>query len=346
LTENLDSDPFARRDAARDMARAVIRPKAPGTAGTPQATAQARPSRRRGGMAALAVAALCLVLAAGLALVLLHRAPVQAPRAGTAAGEFDAAIVPADETAVLNAPQDRLGVFRLTHAPAVLVLAFPSLHEQALTLDRVGAFVEKAGMPHDRVMPDAELQTRIRQAGESFDSFYYGHDYRAADLARFFASASADGVKLDREERALKGLLQRQGMLRAGVVGAVISVPPVSADPPVDAAERATILRHEVSHGVYFTDPAYAGYTQHFWSDVMTGGQRDAFRKMLGGEGYDTSNDDLMCNEMQAYLAHTPDRRFFNPTGLGIDAADLRRRFVQGMPAGWLRDETEGRPSQ
>jgi len=338
MTEDPAGDPFARRDAARDFARAAMR------VGLPQegaAAAPARPPQSTGQsrllLAAAGALALAVVAAAGL---LLRQTPAQAPQTAQAATLAEGGVAQADEAAVLAAPQDRLGVFRLRQAPSVLVLAFPSLHSQALTLDRVGAFVEKTGMPHDRVMADAELAARISQAGEDFDSFYYGHDYRAADLQRFFTTADADQITLDPDERALRRLLTREGMLHPGAVGAVISIPPLSVQPPVDAGSRATILRHEVSHGVYFTDPAYAAYTAHFWADVMTADERAAFRKMLGGEGYDTANDDLMRNEMQAYLVHTPDRRFFDPSRLGIDAASLRRRFVAGMPAGWLRDST------
>jgi hypothetical protein len=322
------------------MARAAMRVTGTGRIGDapmpdPSAPGATKP---RSHLTWLLAGGACFLLLAIVALIVLHRTP---DAAATSAGVSGASIELAGETAVLEAPQDHLRIFRLAQAPAILVLAFPSLHEQALALDRIGAFVEKAGMPHDRVMSDQELLSRIKQAGESFDSFYYGHDYRAADLARFFAAASEEGVTLDQDERALRALLREQGLLRPGAVGAVISLPPLSTDPPVDAAERATILRHEVSHGVYFTDAAYAAYTQHVWADVMTERERAAFRRMLGGEGYDTSNDDLMRNEMQAYLVHTPDRRFFNPSGLGIDAESLRRRFVSDMPPGWLRDETE-----
>jgi hypothetical protein len=342
MTRDAEDDPFARRDAARDFARAALRVGTHPTgeaAGTPSApvTKAARPLNPR-----WLVGGGGLVMAVALAGLMLRPLLTRAPQTAQAAVRIDLPrVIQADEAAVLAAPQDNLLVFRLTQAPAVLVLAFPSMHEQALMLDRVGAFVEKAGMPHDRVLPDAELLAHIAQLGEDFDSFYYGHDYRAADLARFFATADADGVTLDADESALRTLLTTAGMLRPGAVGAVISLPPLSVQPPVDARSRAAILRHEVSHGVYFTNPAYAAYTEHFWAAVMTDHERAAFRKMLGGEGYDTGNEDLMRNEMQAYLVHTPDRRFFEPSRMAIDAASLRRRFVEGMPPGWLRDETQ-----
>jgi hypothetical protein len=339
MTPDAEDDPFARRDAARDFARAAMRVGTkPDERRADRHAAASRPFSPR-----LFVAASGLMVALAAVFLMLRPTPSPVPQTAPAAvGTGLQSVTRADEATVLAAPQDRLRVFRLSQAPSVLVLAFPSLHEQALMLDRVGAFVEKAGMPHDRVLPDSELLSRIAQVGEDFDSFYYGHDYRAADLLRFFVTADADGVALDTEERALRKLLTQQGMLQHGAVGAVISVPPLSVQPPVDAASRATILRHEVSHGVYFTDPAYAAYTQHFWADAMTDRERAAFRKMLGGEGYDTGNEDLMRNEMQAYLVHTTDRRFFEPSRMGIDAASLRRRFIADMPAGWLRDETPG----
>jgi hypothetical protein len=61
----------------------------------------------------------------------------------------------------------------------------------------------------------------------------------------------------------------------------------------------------------------------------------------LAEEGYDTSESDLVRNEMQAYLIFTPDPRFFRPLDIDIDEARrvaLQRAFLQGMPPGWLRD--------
>jgi hypothetical protein len=294
----------------------------------------------RGGLRAILAFACLAVLVAGSALVLITGAATTPVLRVTPSDGFSGPVTLADEAAILAAPQNRLALFRLAAAPKILVLEFPSLHQQALALDRIGAFVEKAGMPHDRVLSSADFTERLAQAGEDFDTFYYGHDYRTADLARFFAAAAAEHIDLDADERGLRKLLAREAMLQDGSPGAVISLPPLSQRPPIDARARATILRHEVSHGVYFTDPAYAAYTAHFWAEEMTGDERAAFRRMLGEEGYDTANEDLMRNEMQAYLVHTPDRRFFTAARMGIDAAALRHRFVAGMPGGWLRDET------
>jgi hypothetical protein len=264
-------------------------------------------------------------------------APAQAPRPRP----FD--IITANEATILAARPTALEVFRFDADPHVLVLSFPSLHEQGRMLDRLGAFVEKAGLPHDRVLDEADLQAAIRLSGDTPDTYYYGHDYRAADMARFFALADRDGIALHPEEETLRRLLTQEGMLVPGAVGALISLPPESQTPPIDAAARATILHHELSHGAYFTDPAYAAYSRNFWQTVLTETQREGFRRFLGSEGYDETNEDLMLNEAQAYLVHTADPRYFRPEYAGLsdaEAARLRGIFLAGMPVDWLKTAT------
>ncbi len=290
----------------------------------------------------LSIALVVAVVVAGIAvlhpLVPLH-APVPPPASQvTRPRPFD--ITTADEATILAARPATMAVFRYQGAPDVLVLSFPTLHEQARMFDRLGAFVEKAGLPHDRVLDEADLQAAIRFAGDTEDTYYYGHDYRAADLARFFALADRDGIALHPEEETLRRLLTQEGLLVPGAVGAVITIPPVSIAPAIDETARATILHHELSHGIYFTDPAYAAYSRNFWQNVLTEAQRAGFRRFLGSEGYDTTNEDLMLNEAQAYLIHTPDPRYFRPELAGLtdaEAARLRQIFLSGMPIAALR---------
>ena len=290
------------------------------------------------------VAGLAALCVAGWLALFRPAPPLVAPPATSPVVVAPVAdIAQADEAAILAAGSPALEVFRFRAAPEVLVLSFPTLREQGRMLNRLGAFVEKAGLPRDRVLADPEMDDAVRRAGDTEETFYYGHDYRAADAARFFAAAERDGVPLRPEEARLRALLGQQRMLAPGAVGAIISLPPEMADPPIDAPARATILRHELSHGVYFTNPAYAAYARRFWETVLSDAQRAGFRRFLGGEGYDTSNEDLMRNEAQAYLIHTPDARFFRPDLVGLtgdEAAELREAFVRGMPDGWLKDAT------
>jgi hypothetical protein len=239
----------------------------------------------------------------------------------------------------VHAPDTLL--YRFTADPAIVVALFPSLHEQALTLNRIAVFLEYAGAPRTRVLDDASLHETIAEGHMQFDYFYDGHDYRAADLARFFATADADGVALNASEKHLRADIARLRGTRLGF-GALISLPQAGAD-ALDAATRAAILRHELSHGLYFTDPAYAAVVAKFWQTTMTDQERANFRHFLGNGRYDTTNDDLVRNEMQAYLIHTPDPRFFSPAAAGLsdaEVASLRAAFVAAMPAGWLRNRT------
>lgn len=246
-----------------------------------------------------------------------------------------------DERTILAHVAETPTAFRLAANQAVLVLDFPTLAGQGRALNRLAALVEKAGLPRDRVLDDAALSRAIRASGASPETYYYGHDYRAADVARFFILTEGDRVKLTVEEQWVAGLARQEGWTDPGVTGALLSVPRTGADKMVDAAMRATILRHELSHGEYFTVPAYAAYSLRFWREVLAERERGAFRRFLAGEGYNLDNEDLVVNEAQAYLAHTPDPAVFGPDKVDIPEARLaalRAAFITEMPLGWLRD--------
>jgi hypothetical protein len=287
------------------------------------------------------LAAAVIGIGAWFGLQLLSPAKNLAPVGGTPAPEF--VIRSADEAEIRANTTGPLAIFRFAANPRVLVLDFSSLREQGLTLNRVAALVEKAGLPHDRVLNDDELDAAIRAHGDSVETYYYGHDYSAAALARFFALAERDHVALTAQEQGLHALLAQADYLRPGVLAGLISIPQAGLDPLIDAAARATILHHELAHGEYFSNPVYAAYAQHFWTDVLNDQERALFTRFLTSEGYDGALRDLMINEAQAYLMHTPDPRFFNATVLGMSAAALNRlqmAFLLGMPPGWLRDCT------
>jgi hypothetical protein len=238
---------------------------------------------------------------------------------------------------------DALSISRFALNPRVLVLDFPTLLEQGRMLNRVAAFIEKKDTPRDRVLDDAELDAAIRKSGSTTETFYYGHDYRAADLARFFATAGRDGVRLNPEEERLRQLVREEGWFEAQAVGALISLPREGVDAIVDAAGRGVILHHELSHGEYFTNAAYAEYARQFWATVLNDNERAHFRHFLEAQNYDPGIEDVMVNETQAYLMHTPNERFFSARDVELSLARLnllRAAFLAGMPAGWLRDCT------
>lgn len=252
-----------------------------------------------------------------------------------------AALTLADEPTIAAERPAVLTVHRFAANSRILVLDFPDLTQQGLMFNRVAAFAEKSGVPHDRLLSDAELASAIAKHGDTPGTYYYGHDYSSATLARFFAIADRDGVALNAQERRLRALAHSQGLLVRNADQAVITLPRLGADSQIDAAFRTATLRHELSHGEFFTVPAYAEYVRVFWRATMDDSDRAAFTRFLASQEYDTSQPDLFVNEMQAYLVHTPDKRLASARIVGLPDqawAELRARFVAGMPAGWLRD--------
>uniref|UniRef100_UPI001F32CAA8 hypothetical protein n=1 Tax=Falsiroseomonas oryziterrae TaxID=2911368 RepID=UPI001F32CAA8 len=289
-----------------------------------------------------ATGAALLVLGGGAALLFWPAAAPQAPApppvAAVSAIELIALATEAD---ILAAHSSDLAVRRLAPNPAVLVLDFPTLAEQGRMLNRVAALVEKAGLPRDRVLDDAALAAAIRAGGTTPETFYYGHNYRASDLLRFFQLADRDGVRLNADEERLRGLLRDIGWLSLGAHGAVVSIPHAGVEPWLDMRARAAMLRHELSHGEFFTNPVFEATVWRFWREMLTESERTRFRAALAAESYDPTLEEVMANEAQAFLFNTPDERFFNPATIGMPperVAALRAAFIAAMPSGWLRD--------
>lgn len=240
-------------------------------------------------------------------------------------------------------------IARLRGNPAVLVIEFPSLAEQGAAMNRIAALLEKAGAPRDRVLNDAALADLIRRHGDNPQTFYQGHNYVAAQLARFYTLAARQGQSLNvQEERLRKTLVEAHVLSRDGDatiaqgLQAVVSYTATQRDDPttpldesIDDRRRESVLRHELSHGLYFTNRAYRDHCWRFWRERLTEDERERLRRMLVRLNYDGANEDLIVNEAQAFLMHTPDDRAFNAASLGIaerQLSDLRRRFMQGAP--------------
>jgi hypothetical protein len=232
-------------------------------------------------------------------------------------------------------------VFRFAPNPRILVLDFASLLSQGRMLNRVAALVEKSGLPHDRVTTSFEIAAAIRASGDTVETFYYGHDYDAGSVIRFFTLADRDNIRLVPEEDRLGRLIRQAGWFEANARSALISIPQVGADAHVTRAARATILHHELSHGEYFTNPAYMVFVHQFWTQTLTATERDRIRRHLRSVGYDQNLDEVMENEAQAYLIFTDGAEFFTPDMIGMSEtrlAELRSGFFLKMPAGWLHD--------
>ena len=253
----------------------------------------------------------------------------------------------ATEQEILHNVPAGLTIFRFADDSRVLVLDFASLYEQGMTLNRVAALIEKAGAPRNRVLTNDELMAAIRADGSTVSNYYYGHDYSAVSLRRFFALADSEKIALAPDEDRLRRLLDQVGWFAPAAQGGLISIPAVGSDPNVTLSARYAILHHELSHGFFFSEPDYAGFVHDFWKLALTRDEREGVRKFLGSEGYDTTYEELMYNEMQAYLMFTRDPEFFAPARVGMTTqrlADLQTQFLRGMPTGWLHDALAATP--
>ncbi|HSI57973.1 MAG TPA: hypothetical protein VLA16_10465 [Ideonella sp.] len=311
----------------------------------------------RGGRRVAATAAV-----AGLALALLAGAGLWYHRVSAPAAPALAALASVGELLQDSGAAADWRLARLRSNPQILVIEFPGLHEQALALNRLAALTEKASAPRDRLLPDDELAALIQASGDTPDTYYFGHDYRGSALVRFFTLAASQPALLNAQEQRLRGLLLAQQVLAAEgqrLVGrapprAVISFtrpqaddPATPADETVDAQRREAVLRHELSHGQFFTRAEYREHCWEFWRNALSEGERERFRGYLSGIDYDPRNEELMVNETQALLMHTPDPRAFDAADVGLTPERLRSlqiRFGVGVPAGVLPDPAAGTP--
>jgi hypothetical protein len=290
------------------------------------------------------------MLAAACAVVAVAFAPLPS---GASADQLSPAMPgahPAPLQQILRSVVRQLQIFYPAGDENIILLKFPSLADQARMLNRVAAFVEKKGAPRDRILSGAELSAFIKGQGTVPEDFYLGHDYAAADVARFFASAARDKLKLNRDEETLRRILIAAKAIRLSggryeamtPAKAVISFAerrrPSTNDlsDPGYATLRCTIFEHELSHGVYFTQTPYSSSVIEFWHNGMTEAERAAFKAFLARIDYDTDIEGIVINEMQAFLMHTPDVREFSAEIVAMPEADLqslRQRFAAAIPS-------------
>jgi hypothetical protein len=253
--------------------------------------------------------------------------------------------VPAGFAELLANKAPGLSVFEYEGRPAIVVFDFPTLVEQGRMFNRLVALIERIGAPRERVLGNEELAAYIRSVGKTEATLAYGNDFLVGEMVVFFNLAEIGGIDLNPQELSLrqfllerKMMVLRNGFYQAAMPRAVVlSLPQRSAgspgSPAVSELARRTILSHEVAHGEFYTNAAYARYCRQFWNEVMTEKQRAAFRKFLASNSYNPENEEMMINEGQAYLMYTPDPRAFNPKLVGLsdgEVAQLRLKFREG----------------
>ena len=238
--------------------------------------------------------------------------------------------------------------------PDVLIICFPKLSEQGVTMNRLAAYLEKASAPRNRLLNDAELKSIIARAGDLPETFYLGHDYRISDVARFFDQAQQQQLILQPQEQRLLATLIGAGYIKKSAHYEVSEVAEAAKDARAlitvsqltpadlrllnlaqnDTILGAAILAHEIGHGEFLTREAYHQQSWSFWKTVLTENERTKWKILLKGLDYDLGNEELLVNETQALLLHTPDTRVFNAAHLLISEQELSSQRIRFAQAG------------
>lgn len=257
-------------------------------------------------------------------------------------------VTPGDFQQVLNARSDTLTVWQMTDNQSVYVFDFPGLDYQGRSFNRITQFTEQQTTePYPKVLGNQDLAKYIEAARRTQADFAFGHDVLISELVQFYNFALRDKVELNPEEIVVREFLSEQGLIRywRGFYQAmkpdvvVLSVPQTqdrkTGQPMVSPGARYAILLHELAHGEYYTNPHYTKFCQRFWYETLNDIQRDLFKRFLANFNYTVNNEELLINEMQAYLMFTPDPKSFSARKLGVTDAELqslREAFRRGSP--------------
>jgi hypothetical protein len=241
-----------------------------------------------------------------------------------------------------------LVVWRRADNPDVFVFDFPNLTTQGRSFNRVMQQKEQQGLePYPRVLNNLELAKHIAAVQRTSADFAFGHDILVSEFVQFFNLADRDKIELNPEEIIVRDFLMTQGLIKVwrGIYQSlkpnvvILSIPQIQDkrenEPQISVKSRSAILSHEMAHAEYFTNPAYANYCRSYWNDVLSDEQRATFNQFLTKYNYRALSDELVINEMQAYLMFTADESSFSAKKLGVKDEDLesmRAAFRKGRP--------------
>jgi len=230
--------------------------------------------------------------------------------------------------------------YRWDLLPSVIMFDFSSYEVQDAYLKRLAFFVEKQGFV-GRLATNQEMAPLHG---------WNAHDYRAEDLARFFALAEKQDFALNPQELRLRDFLLDQGLIskRAGGYGfardgVIISISRESPD-----YLRRTFLTHELSHAIFFADPRYRKVCTDLWK-AMEAEEKWFWKLYFGWMNYNTASSYLMANEVQAYLVQQAPRRaeeYFTKTlvdRLMENHPELEKPIAEYMEKFSARFETRAR---
>jgi len=247
-------------------------------------------------------------------------------------------------------------LYRYSINPDVYILDFPSLYIQGRSMNRIMALIEDARAPKDRVLSEFEFEKFLKTHALSTEGFNLGHDYTSHHLTRFFTLTEQHGIALRPEEKQLKALLLEHGLINNDLTSVseqdtkvIISITQQTIEFDKNNKEinvtldmRKSVIRHELSHGEFFSNPSYREYSENFWNNEIPDYLRSRIGRFLTDLGYDISDKTLTINEMQAFLFHTDHELIFSAQDIGItdkELHDMRKRFFEGLPnSQFMRD--------
>jgi len=254
---------------------------------------------------------------------------------------------------------DETTLYRYSINPDIYVLDFPSLYIQGRSMNRIMALIEDVRAPKDRVLSEFEFEKFLKTHTLSTEGFNLGHDYTSQHLTRFFKLTEQHGIALRPEEKQLKALLVKHGLIKDDLTPiseqdtkVIISITQQTIEFDKNNKEinvsldmRKNVLRHELSHGEFFSNPSYRKYTENYWNNEIPDYLRSRIGRFLTDLGYDISDNTLTINEMQAFLFHTDHELIFSAQDIGItdkELHDIRKHFFEGLPDSQFMRDLQG----
>ena len=183
-------------------------------------------------------------------------------------------------------------LFRWQLYPQILIIDTATYAQLSHFFKRLAFYLEKADH-HGTLLEEQLLAGRYA---------WRGHNYSAQGLAHFFQEARRLKMSLNSSEQILLEIALQEGLViesagyllagRGGILG-------VSWESPSTA--RASILAHEMLHGIFYSVPAFRDAIYSYWQRLLPF-ERRAWQELLHSLSYNPSDRYLMVNEFHAYL--------------------------------------------
>ena len=237
-----------------------------------------------------------------------------------------------------------VSLYRWDADPRVFLLHFASAAAQRDAMGRASMFLEDLDSR-------GTLVDRVPSGQRGGVANYSGHNMRVGDLCRFLNLAKRTGSGLNDAEQSLAARLLGADAIRTDKASGeyVSGLGGVSASKfssgkggglviaavagSSDAGETRDAVLHEAMHMVFYGDDAFARSCRTFWEDEVDALEKRAWMDFLRDLRYDVADDELVVNELQAYMC--TERRMFGNGGSfgGVDAV-AGSRSSGGDPRG------------